>query len=49
MANDDSDTTPTGGDRRQDDRRKTQAPIEGEDRRKEQRRSGADRRGTPRS
>ena len=48
MANEDSDTTPTG-DRRQDDRRKTQAPIEGEDRRKGQRRSGADRRATPRS
>lgn len=49
MANDKPDTTPTGDDRRKDDRRKADDPIEGADRRKGQRRSGEDRRTTPRS
>jgi hypothetical protein len=35
--------------RRQEDRRKAQQPIEGENRRKGERRSGNDRRTTPRS
>lgn len=39
---------PEGGGRRQGDRRKAQLPFEGEDRRKGERRSGADRRATPR-
>jgi hypothetical protein len=49
MANENSDTTPTGDDRRKDDRRKTQEPMDGADRRKGQRRSGEDHRTTPRS
>jgi hypothetical protein len=49
MANDKPDTTPTGDDRRKDDRRKADDPIAGADRRKGQRRSGEDRRTTPRS
>lgn len=39
---------PEGGGRRQTDRRRTQAPFEGEDRRKADRRSGSDRRTSPR-
>lgn len=39
---------PEGGGRRQGDRRKAQLPFEGEDRRKGERRSGTDRRATPR-
>jgi hypothetical protein len=49
MANDETDHTPAGDDRRKDDRRKTQEPMDGADRRKGQRRSGGDRRATPRS
>jgi hypothetical protein len=37
-----------GGGRRQGDRRQRQVPFEGEDRRKGERRSGADRRANPR-
>lgn len=44
MAHDETDHTPAG-----DDRRKTQEPMDGADRRKGQRRSGEDRRATPRS
>lgn len=40
---------PGGGGRRQGDRRKAQAPFAGEDRRKADRRTGADRRATERS
>lgn len=40
---------PQGSGRRQGDRRKAQAPFAGEDRRKTERRSGADRRAAPRS
>jgi hypothetical protein len=40
---------PAGGGRRQTDRRKAQLPFEGEDRRKGDRRSGNDRRSTPRT
>jgi hypothetical protein len=50
MADKDSATPaedPAGG-RRQGDRRKAQLPFEGEDRRKGERRSGADRRAEPR-
>jgi hypothetical protein len=39
---------PAGGGRREGDRRKAQLPFEGEDRRKGDRRSGTDRRTTPR-
>lgn len=39
---------PSGGGRRQGDRRKAQLPFEGPDRRKGDRRSGTDRRATPR-
>jgi len=39
----------TPADRRKEDRRKAQVPFEGPDRRKADRRSGADRRTTPRS
>jgi len=39
---------PSGGGRRQGDRRKAQLPFEGPDRRKGERRSGVDRRATPR-
>jgi hypothetical protein len=39
---------PEGGGRRQGDRRKAQLPIEGEDRRKGERRSGTDRRSSAR-
>jgi|GEM_PF-7019840 len=42
------DADPEGGGRRQSDRRKTQLPFEGEDRRKGDRRSGTDRRTSPR-
>lgn len=49
MANDETHPTPAGGDRRQDDRRKGETPMDGADRRKGQRRSGEDRRTTPRS
>jgi hypothetical protein len=42
------DTKPEDG-RRKGDRREAQAPFEGEDRRKGERRSGEDRRATPRS
>lgn len=51
MADKDSATPagdPAGGGRRQGDRRKAQLPFEGEDRRKGDRRSGADRRAEPR-
>lgn len=41
-------TDPAGGGRRQGDRRKAQLPFEGPDRRKGDRRSGEDRRTTPR-
>ena len=39
---------PSGGGRRESDRRKAQTPFEGPDRRKGDRRSGADRRTTQR-
>ena len=45
---DDTKTDPSGGGRRQGDRRKAQLPFEGPDRRKGDRRSGIDRRNTPR-
>ena len=56
MADEDSPTPPSGasaadpagGGRRQGDRRKAQLPFEGEDRRKGERRSGTDRRNSPR-
>ena len=40
---------PTSGDRRKGDRRKAQLPFDGPDRRKSDRRSGKDRRETPRT
>ena len=50
---DDKSKTPAGdaagGGRRQADRRKAQAPFEGPDRRKAERRTAADRRATPRA
>lgn len=52
MADEDSTQTttpdPSGGGRRQGDRRKAQLPFEGPDRRKGERRSGTDRRSTAR-
>ena len=51
MSDDHSDkpaADPSGGGRRQADRRKAQLPFEGQDRRKSDRRSGTDRRATPR-
>jgi len=39
---------PSGGGRRQTDRRKAQVPFDGPDRRKADRRTGIDRRATPR-
>jgi hypothetical protein len=51
MADKDSSTPrgdPEGGGRRQGDRRQAQQPITGEDRRKGERRSGTDRRSSPR-
>lgn len=39
---------PDGGGRRQGDRRQAQTPFAGEDRRKGDRRSGTDRRNSPR-
>ena len=42
------DHDPSGGGRRQGDRRKAQLPFEGPDRRKSDRRAGTDRRNTPR-
>lgn len=51
MSDKDSDTPATdasGGGRRQGDRRKAQLPFDGPDRRKGDRRSGTDRRTTPR-
>jgi hypothetical protein len=51
MSDDHSDkpaADPSGGGRRQADRRKAQLPFEGPDRRKADRRSGTDRRATPR-
>lgn len=39
---------PSGGGRRNGDRRQAQVPFEGADRRKADRRSGTDRRTTPR-
>jgi hypothetical protein len=45
-----SDETKSGSDgRRQEDRRQSQQPFDGPDRRKGDRRSGSDRRNTPRS
>ena len=45
-----SDTSAGGDkDRRGDDRREEQVPIDGDDRRKEERRSGVDRRENPRT
>ncbi len=52
MAENNDTTTgadPSGGGRREGDRRKAQAPFTGEDRRKGDRRSGTDRRTTERS
>jgi len=52
MADEDSKipaSDPAGGGRRQGDRRQAQVPYEGPDRRKGDRRSGADRRTTPRN
>lgn len=46
--NDTPATDPSGGGRRQVDRRKAQLPFDGPDRRKGDRRSGPDRRTTPR-
>lgn len=40
---------PSGGGRREGDRRKAQLPIDGPDRRKGDRRAGTDRRNAPRS
>lgn len=51
MSDKDSDTPatdPSGGGRRQTDRRKAQLPFDGPERRKGDRRSGADRRTTQR-
>lgn len=51
MSDDPTDTPSadaSGGGRRQGDRRKAQLPFEGPDRRKGDRRSGTDRRTTPR-
>jgi len=51
MSESDSDkpaADPSGGGRRQSDRRKAQVPFDGPDRRKGDRRSGKDRRTTPR-
>lgn len=45
---DDPAADPAGGGRRQHDRRQKQVPFEGPDRRKGDRRSGADRRTSPR-
>ena len=49
MADEHTDSTPDELGRRQDDRRKSDQPFEGPDRRKGDRRSGEDRRRTPRS
>ena len=51
MSDKQSDTEagdPSGGGRRQTDRRKAQLPFDGPDRRKGDRRTGTDRRTTPR-
>jgi hypothetical protein len=51
MAKDDSDEPApdqSGGGRRKGDRRQADVPFEGPDRRKAERRSGTDRRTTPR-
>lgn len=51
MKDKDSDfpaTDPSGGGRRQTDRRKAQQPFDGPDRRQADRRAGTDRRTTPR-
>lgn len=51
MSENDSDkpaADPSGGGRRQNDRRKAQVPFDGPDRRKGDRRTGTDRRTTPR-
>ena len=51
MSDKQSDTEagdPSGGGRRQGDRRKTHQPFDGPDRRKNDRRSGTDRRATER-
>jgi len=45
---DDTKADPSGGGRRQGDRRKAQVPFEGPDRRKGDRRTGTDRRAAPR-
>jgi hypothetical protein len=44
----DAPADPSGGGRRQGDRRRADLPFEGPDRRKGERRSGADRRAAPR-
>ncbi|MFO6430964.1 hypothetical protein ACLBKT_12860 [Erythrobacter sp. W302b] len=52
MSESDSDKSaadPSGGGRRQSDRRKAQVPFDGPDRRKGDRRTGTDRRTTPRA
>ena len=51
MSESDSDkpaADPSGGGRRRTDRRKAQVPFDGPDRRKSDRRTGTDRRTTPR-
>jgi len=45
---DDTKADPSGGGRRQGDRRKAQVPFEGPDRRKGDRRTGTDRCAAPR-
>lgn len=49
MADDKTEITPEEGERRQGDRRKSQQPFEGPDRRQGERRTGEDRRRHPRS
>jgi hypothetical protein len=49
MADKDTDDSAAYTDRRKTERRQSQQPFEGPDRRKDDRRSGEDRRRTPRS
>lgn len=49
MADDKTETTPEDAGRRKEDRRQTQEPLDGPDRRKSERRTGDDRRRNPRS
>jgi hypothetical protein len=49
MTDNNTDSSPEYEGRRKSDRRQAQQPFEGPDRRKQERRSGEDRRTTPRS